>query len=363
MNISDENNIFIEITITNSCNCNCSYCFEGAHHCNYIPNEAEEDKQVSVLKNLCDTFDKTKHKWLTFSFWGGEPFLNLKFMCKIIENTYKYDFVRYHCYSNGTLLDTYREFLSKPFIKDIKDKIHIQLSYDGDPHNELKRGYKKDKILQAADLLNEAGISFVFKATLAFDMIPHLVEIWKSYEELFYKYPNNNVRYIPTIDTANTSAEYYDDWKKVLLEVAKLEYKFIDKNGFPLWTWFSDGHKMSCRLKNTFHIHTDGNIYVCHGAPYLKNNKLKIGNTSTTDLNDLLKTTQETHQLLESCIKCSATYCSVCHVVQLSEDDDVYEGWIRKRPSNQTRCKYYKYFGYISKLLKYSNICRSKYKL
>jgi len=42
---------------------------------------------------------------LIFSFWGGEPFVNFEYMLKILEHTHKYDFVKYHCYSNGTLTD------------------------------------------------------------------------------------------------------------------------------------------------------------------------------------------------------------------------------------------------------------------
>lgn len=351
--MNNKDDVYIEITITESCNCNCKYCFEGSHCDKVVSNKVEEEKQLKLIDDLCKSFDTTKHDKLTLSFWGGEPFLNLDYMCKIIEHTYKYNFVRYHCYSNGTLVDKYKYFLSKPFIDDIKDRIHIQLSYDGDPHNEIKRGYTKENIVKIADLLYENGIYFAFKATLSYDMIFKLPEIWKSYEELFYRYPDMNIRYIPTLDTENTFEEYFNDWKEQLINIAKLELEFFKKHGFPLWVWFSDGHKMSCKIKNTFHIHADGNIYLCHGAPYLNNKNLKYGSTTDINLNDLIYKAQEPFQLLESCIKCNATYCSICHVLYINEDDDIYDAWVRKRPTNTIRCKYFKYFGYISRLLKY----------
>lgn len=352
-NKSEKDNVYIEITITDDCNCNCSYCFEGKHCIKNNNNHIEEQKQLKLILDLCKKFDTTKHDWLTLSFWGGEPFLNLDYMCKIIENTYNYSFVRYHCFSNGTLVNKYKQFLEKPFINEIKNRFHVQLSYDGDPHNEIKRGYTKDKIIQTADLLHEVGIYFSFKATLAYDMICKLPEIWKSYEELFYKYPDMNVRYFPTLDTSVTLPEYFDVWKQKLIEVANLEYNFSKKHGFPLWSWFSEGHKMICKIKNTFHIHSDGNIYLCHGSPYIKNDKLKFGTTDNIDLNSLIYKTIGPTEILDSCLKCCATYCAVCHVTHLDENDDIYEGWITKRSSNAQRCKYFKYFGYISYLLKY----------
>jgi hypothetical protein len=141
-------------------------------------------------------------------------------------------------------------------------------------------------------------INFSFKATLTFDMIYKLPEIWKSYEELFYKYPKINVRYFPTFDTSKTLPEYLNIWKEKLLEVAKLEYNFIKKHGFSLWTWFEGNHKGICKLQNTFHIHTDGYIYLCHGALYLNNDKLKLGNTSNSNLFELLDKTKNNKTLL-----------------------------------------------------------------
>lgn len=355
-----DNDIYIELTATDSCNCSCSYCFEGCNHKGAVSNPEIEKQQIKFLEDYCKTFDTSKHKHLSIAFWGGEPFMNLPHMAAVIDATCKYDFVRYFCYSNGTLVDKYDEFLNMPFIQSIKDRLHVQLSYDGEPHNTIKRGYSNENILKVADKLKEAGIMFVFKATLSYDMVPHLVEIWKSYEELFYRYPEANVRYIPTIDTSFDAAreDLLDVWKEKVIEVAKLEYKFAKKNGFPLWEWFNDGMKMTCKIKNTCLIHTDGNLYVCHGVPYLDNakkkSKLTLGNIYTSKLDEVLSKTRDSNVVPVSCLKCNATYCSVCHVVNLHEDDDLIEGWAIRRPADSIRCKYFKEFGYISRLLKYA---------
>ena len=84
-----------------------------------------ENKQIELLKKLCSKFDLSMCDSLTVSFWGGEPMMNLDFVCNVIEATSKYKFVRYHMYSNGTLEDEFKRLLDKPFIEDIKDRMHI----------------------------------------------------------------------------------------------------------------------------------------------------------------------------------------------------------------------------------------------
>jgi len=248
-----------------------------------------------------------------------------------------------------------------PYIDKIKDRFSIQLSYDGEPHNTLKRGYGNEKILKAADILKKTGIKFSFKATLSYDMIKFLPEIWKSYEELHDRYLDCHVRYFPTLDTNETKPEFFDDWKKSLIEIAKLELQFFNKHGFHLWAWFQDGKKMTCKLKNTFHMHTDGNIYICHGAPYVDNKNVKLGKTETTEnLNDIVEKTFDTKTLTYDCIKCCSTQCAVCHITLLKPDSDIAESWTNDRANDKEKCKYYKYFGYVSKLLKYCILKQSK---
>ena len=247
-------NIFIELTMTNNCNCHCKYCFEGDHPLEER-NLEEEQRQFDLLIDLCKKFDIDKYEWLTISFWGGEPFLNTDFMFKIINATYKYSFVRYHIYSNGTLVHKYKEFLKQNFITELNGRIHIQLSYDGEPHHTIKRGNNSNKIFIVAKMLRSAHIHFDFKATLSFDMICHLPEIWKSYEKLYEEF-GNTIRYQPTLDTTFDSLEYYDEWKKALQQIVKYEYQFVKKHKYPLWGWFTEYSKRNCMLGNSIFIHS-----------------------------------------------------------------------------------------------------------
>ena len=357
-NADVDKHVYIELTLTNSCNCNCSYCFEGCHHESVVSNPAIEQQQLKFITDFCKSFDNSKFDQFGIGFWGGEPFMNTKFMYELINATCQYDFVRYHCYTNGTLINQYKDFLNQLFIKSIRNRINLQLSYDGEPQNTIKRGYSKDIELEAADLFYEARIPFVFKATLSYDMIPYLDQIWKSYEELFYRYPNAYIRYIPTLDTSTSDITMLNTWQEKLLDIAKLEYQFIQKNGFALFDWFNSLDKKACKLKNVCMIHTDGNIYPCHGVPYLSNNKVKdnltYGNIYNNTLADIIANTVESNVISDECAKCNAKYCAVCHVSNIRENDQLLDGWINRRSINKDRCSYFQTFSYISDLLRFA---------
>lgn len=187
----NDDNVFIEITTTDNCNCNCSYCFEGAH-CKTKPRDLAYEKLVlDRLGEFCEAFaakhgidsgindEKFSGPYVTVSFWGGEPFMNEDFLESLVEKTSQYRFARYHVYSNGTLVDAYRKFIfSSCFTEDVASRFHVQLSYDGSPHNEVKRGYSREKVIETAKLLCNAGVGISFKATLSFDMFSKLPEIW-----------------------------------------------------------------------------------------------------------------------------------------------------------------------------------------
>lgn len=350
----DENNVFVELTLTDSCNCHCSYCFEGNHcHGKNVSNLVEEAKQLKMIDDYCQQFDMSKHKWLTLSFWGGEPFMNVQFMEKIIEHTIDYPFVRYHCYSNGTLIEQYIKLLSNSYADKLRHRFHIQLSYDGEPQHSIKRGYSPKKVFEAADFLRQHQIQFSFKAALSFDMIKYLPEIWASYRDLYDRYPDMHVRYSPTLDTTQSLEKYLDDWKTSLQNVAKLEFKFIRQHGHPLWSWFLDGKKSICKLKNTCLVHTNGNVYVCHGGPWAKCKNTIIG-TTDMNLNHILSKTIDSNVISSKCLKCNATQCSVCHIEQLNENDNVVDGWAKNRANDSVRCQYFKEFGRMSRLLKFA---------
>jgi radical SAM protein with 4Fe4S-binding SPASM domain len=117
----------------------------------------------------------------------------------------------------------------------------------------------------------------------------------------------------------------------------------------------NETRKFNCQLNNSIHVHNNGNIYICHGCAYKDNNlNLCIGNTSNiSSFFDVLTSTYHYNSLPQECINCNATYCSICHITHLEPTQDPYKHWLDCRVNNINRCKYFKIFGFISKLLRY----------
>ena len=339
-------NVNIEINMTNNCNCNCQYCFENCHT-GFKRDIIEEDKQLKLLIDFCENFDKDRYDTLTISFWGGEPFLNIDFMFKILKSTYEYPFVRYHIYSNGTLIDKYEQFISQQFVEKSKDKIHIQLSYDGEPHHSLKRGNTKDSIFKVAHMLFDNEFTTMFKATLTFDMIPNLVEIWDSYNEAYDEF-DGKISYVPTLDTRKADESMLECWEKKLIEIAQREYSFFKKHKRNLMSWFIDPMKCNCTLSNSIFIDIDGSMYICHGFSK-KKDYFKVGTTkNTTDLRKCILDNSLNMFENYECMSCEAVHCAVCHVSNIHETTgDLVKDWIRNRFNDTARCKYYQIFGKI----------------
>jgi sulfatase maturation enzyme AslB (radical SAM superfamily) len=355
---SYKKNYIIELTVTDACNCNCKYCFEHDHASH--SNKDEEIRQLELIKDLCQQLMlKDDCRSLNISFWGGEPILNLGFICKIILATYKYKFITYHLYSNGTLQAEYVKFLKMPFIDSIKNRFHIQLSYDGEPHHSEKRSYDKQLVFNTAKMLIAAGFNVDFKATLTYDMIPYLPQIWESYEHL-YEIFGRYFTYSPTLDTESmvkcSNNEIFNDWKNSINVIAKKEYSFITKNGFPLSRLFKlNESKFKCNLNDSVFMHTDGKIYACHGCPYIINNKKFILCTTkeTISLMNLFDSRKKFILDSPGCFDCCANYCAMCHIMHLDGIDNIYKNWGSCISNNIDKCMFYKYLGFVSKLLKY----------
>lgn len=346
----NKENVCIEVAITNKCNCNCSYCFENDHSCSNI-DEKIQNRQLELIEKYCQSFDINKHSYLVIDFWGGEPTLNMNFIESIIDRTIKYPFVRYHMYTNGILFSNFFRIIRNKNIDILRNRIQIQLSYDGEPHNTIKRGKFKDQIFKTFNLLKENGIHASFKATLSYDMIKHLPDIWKSYEEASKKFGIGYVLYHPTLDTNvnDSNIKYFSDWKKSLKTIAKYELEYIKKNGINLMSWFNEvNDKATCGLNGKIHLDIDGNIYPCHGCPYSKNkNDFYIDNINQIErLDELIDRNVENSKKNTKCYYCGATFCNQCHVTQVNSKE--YEKtWLSSLGKDKVRCLFFKYFGKI----------------
>lgn len=351
--LQNRTDICIEFTTTQKCNCHCDYCFECGEQ--YDMNIDIQNKCIDLLVEYCQNFDVLKHRYLVISFWGGEPFLNTQFILKVINATFKYEFVEYHSYSNGTQMTNYKTLIDLLKSKNILNRFQIQLSYDGEPQHELKRHYTSKHVIESAKFLINSGINVSFKATLTFDMIEHLPEIWNSYFELYQMF-GDVVSYSPTLDLTSSDIKYLDKWNDVLINIAKKELQFFNQHNRHLMQYFDGDAKRICDINNSISINADGSIHICHGCFYEKNAKhFQLGNViDITSLNEVISPNNVdlTHIPFE-CHTCSATYCAVCHIKQLDPINKLSD-WTMCMPNNENRCQYFKTFGKIHRALNIS---------
>lgn len=220
-------------------------------------------------------------------------------------------------------------------------------------------------VLKTAKFLKDCGFEISFKATLSFDMLDHLPDIWRSYLNLRESL-GSFVQYSPTLDMTTSDPDVLGKWRANLMKLAKLEYKLWKDTGntSPLLAPFELGTKKRvCDMRNTVMMHDDGNFYICHGCAYLPDEKRKmlvIGNTKTTSIEQAL---QEAHKIDFSkrnhdCMKCPATWCTTCHSMHV-DPSNYRDDWLRCLSSNKTRCEFFKVFSTIARALHAAKIFKT----
>lgn len=356
---SDQNPpLLVEVTAFQGCNKRCSYCFEkDVSPC--AIDHTEQQRQIQLLLQLCESFDFAKYSRLKISFWGGEPMANYPFVLEVMQKTSKYWFVDWHIFTNGTLTSNFEDLILKhqDLLQIFKQgRLTIQVSFDGEPHHTHKRNYSPLEFYPTLKLLAGNGICFNFKGTIAADSIEMMPECWDSYQEMAERYPKQTA-WAPTIDsTADLSTIDLNLWRSVLIQIAKKELTFIKQHHRPLLSWFTDSRHF-CDVRLTTFMHSDGNFYLCHGAPYIQDDsqraKFITGNTkSVTSIADVIDPQAiDVNSLDPRCSRCGATYCGACHI-NLVDPDNIRKDWCQCLSKDASRCQLMIEFGKIDRMLK-----------
>ena len=290
--------------------------------------------------------------------------MNVDWLEKIISSTINYEFVDYHMFTNGTLLENLKTLVDGLTTSQAFKcgRFRIQVSHDGSPHHELKREYGSCEVLPTLDFLVKRDIPFSLKATITEDSVQLMPECWKSYEKLYDKY-GRQISYCPTLDTSSELDNIdLQSWTEISKQLAKLEFKFIQKHHHPLMSWFKRDQKRICDVRNTIHMHTDGNLYVCHGAPYLdagKRDKFVITTTKklleSNDIqNELFRDDLiDASSRAQECLVCEATFCGMCHV-GIVDPQHFKDHWIPCMVCQKKRCQIYREFGKVARALSFA---------
>ncbi len=135
----------VTFEVTDECNLKCKYCGFGEMYTGYDIREA---KYLS-FNNIKPLIDYLCELWNTnlsdsslpitfFSFYGGEPLLNMDFIKQTVEYIEKLNIRRKILFSmttNAMLLDRYMDYL-------VEKGFHLLISLDGDSHGD---SYRVDK--------------------------------------------------------------------------------------------------------------------------------------------------------------------------------------------------------------------------
>lgn len=146
-NLSNINQVIFEVT--DNCNLACEYCGYGKFYDNY-DNRTKKNLDFNTAKHLIDyifTYVNSKqnnstNKPLAFSFYGGEPLLNIDLIKKIVSyinsKTILNNRVRYTLTTNALLLRKHIDFL-------VENDFSILISLDGNYENSSYRVYHNNK--------------------------------------------------------------------------------------------------------------------------------------------------------------------------------------------------------------------------
>ena len=219
----------ITVSLTNDCNLACPYCYvEKAKK--YLDIETGKQIVDFAHKNLMVVRDKYKnilpyivtynndHDLIsTLNFFGGEPLLNFKVLCQIVEyaeTTYPNDFF-FTITTNGILLND--EICS--FLK--QHKIHVTISCDGikqdqDSQRPLRYSNKSsyDILEKNIQLIQSYDINdIIIRMTVTKNNVNHFYDNYLLFEKMKFK--------IFAFDF-----EYFTDWTQDLLQIF---YKGLEK--------------------------------------------------------------------------------------------------------------------------------------
>ena len=105
-------------------------------------------------------------------------------------------------------------------------------------------------------MLSESGAHVSFKATVSYEDVGLMPDLWDSYKSLVNEWPD--VRYCPTLDSVGAGVYDINDCSNVVQRLCRREYLFYREHGRFLMSWFDDEHPRLCGLNNRIFLHTDG---------------------------------------------------------------------------------------------------------
>ena len=277
------------------------------------PTNLLPDELVKKVLEL----DKTKYSAVNLYFWGGEAFTNWPFCKAVMNKLANVKYINFMFYTNGVYLKKYKKQLatidkklgtrgsSSPWQNNGQRRLHIQVSFDGEPINTLERHTKTgpDEKMSAHVFdsyldLKESGFSIALKQTISARNFKYLFDVWKWHYD-------RGIMYGPTPDTHGSDekrpdggawpeGEFGENLKQLKLNMIKISKYCIDRDIIPSNTfrWYGKRRADCGSGMNYLAIDLDGKLYPCHGCMYRQRDDHLAG-TSKDNLQDIATTTTE----------------------------------------------------------------------
>lgn len=356
----------IEITTTALCNLGCTYCFEGVK----TDKRRLDDKKEVVIQRIGEFLEadwfKSQYKYLSLSFWGGEPTLNPQLVIDVIKAFEPYANVKFHIYTNA-----YNRKRLEQIIDNVDStRLDVQISYDGAEIGNKFRITHSGKgssaqVLENMEYFAHKGVNLSLKATLPLKAMDNLYKTWQDFKKIHEHLNgvnNTYVSYSPTIDYVSDLPDQIipqtvEVFRSEMLKIAKEEIKFYQEHGHFLCSWFGAGDtKTHCSSGAHMHaINVDGESYACHGSFYSPNKEEMHGGSITEDnwVEKVIAMSERYKKPLGNvssvCEGCVATTCMICPVssLDLSKEESFIDRWQDRWVNNM--CGFYKAFGEIDR--------------
>lgn len=239
--------VSLTVLPTLKCNQSCSYCYNRNADIDDMPLE----NWLPIFKEINNNSDIT-----TLTISGGEPLLRPDVINLIDKQSY-----------STSLLGTNGQILTEELIPLVKNKFHhVSLSVDSmDPshHNNARGESTHEKVIHAAKLLSQSGISWHGNMVITNDNISEMGAVRKFVKELGGERLSTSMEICNNMLDPNT---YLDLLKQT-------EFR-----------WDSDRYPITksnlCGLgKSTAAIGPDGAIYPCHFFALSKFQGFKVHET------------------------------------------------------------------------------------
>jgi len=352
--IKPKGNYNIEITLTDECNFRCKYCFEGDECTKTTTLDCVDDVFDGIERMMNDEWFLQNFGGIRIGFWGGEPSLRPDILKLFVDKYKNNDFISFNIYTNGYVVDGMIDIF-----KPIKDRISIQVSYDGARIHDIKRltvGNKptSERVKKNIYKLHENGYKVSLKSTVTYDTIQYMSDCWDDIKKINDDL-GDNMRYSITIDYFNVP-DVIDMglFKKSFIDVAKKEIDFYSQHKYFLFTWFESTQPKTCSFfRCGFSINTNGKMVNCHGCGYSpESSNFEFGHISDDDIVDKIKNNFYFFiepEKSEECKNCMAVNCVTCNVVkyEYSDKETFIERWYDL--SCQTKlCDMYREFSKVS---------------